>query len=132
MIQGHTTHICKMFSQYEAFKENVRSGKYGKTAQYWIQYMDRVWLLLQFVQATKTNNFSLHVSCLKDLCPLLFTMNHQNYARYLSVYYVSLANLSLSHPGAEELLQDNGFSVSRSRTPAGRIAVDRADYQQAR
>ena len=62
MIQGHTTHICKMFSQYEAFKENVRSGKYGKTAQYWIQYMDRVWLLLQFVQATKTNNFSLHVS----------------------------------------------------------------------
>ena len=115
---------AELFSQYEAFKENVRSGKYGKTAQYWIQYMDRVWLLLQFVQATKTNNFSLHVSCLKDLCPLLFTMNHQNYARYLSVYYVSLANLSLSHPGAEELLQDNGFSVSRSRTPAGRIAVD--------
>ncbi|GFS06816.1 hypothetical protein ElyMa_002974000 [Elysia marginata] len=29
-----------------------------------------------------------------------------------------------SHPGAEKMLMDNGFSVSRSNTPAGRIAVD--------
>ncbi|GFR81328.1 hypothetical protein ElyMa_005922200 [Elysia marginata] len=51
-------------------------------------------------------------------------MNHHNYANYLSIYFVSLANLSHSHPGAEEMLMDNGFSVPRSNTPAGRIAVD--------
>ncbi|GFS06183.1 hypothetical protein ElyMa_002958800 [Elysia marginata] len=86
--------------------------------------MDIVWLLLHFIRATKTNNIHLHVSCLNKLCPLLFSMNYHNYAKYLSIYFVSLANLNHSHPGAEEMLMDNGFSVSRSNTPAGRIAVD--------
>ncbi|GFR84602.1 hypothetical protein ElyMa_002421300 [Elysia marginata] len=123
---------AELFSQYKAFKVSVRSGKHGETAQFWIQYMDRVWLLLHFLtklKATKTNNFHLHVSCLNKLCPLLFSMNHHNYAKYLSIYFVSLANLNHSHPGAKKILMDNGFSVSRSNTPAGRIAVDMTKEQ---
>jgi len=96
---------------------------------FWIQYMDRVWLLLQFLQATKNNNSHLHVSCLKNICPLLFCMNHHNYAKYLSVYFVSVTNLIHSHLGTEEMLQDNGFHVSRSSMPAGRTAVNKTIEQ---
>ncbi|KAK3732160.1 hypothetical protein RRG08_026542 [Elysia crispata] len=51
-------------------------------------------------------------------------MDHHNYARYLTVYFISLLNLSDSHPGAESLLRNNGFSVCRSDVPASRTAVD--------
>ncbi|GFO41270.1 hypothetical protein PoB_006777500 [Plakobranchus ocellatus] len=48
-------------------------------------------------------------------------MNHQNYAKYLSVYYVMLVNLPQQ---SKDLLQASGFSVSRSDTPASRTAAD--------
>ncbi|GFO07291.1 hypothetical protein PoB_003379600 [Plakobranchus ocellatus] len=48
-------------------------------------------------------------------------MNHQNYAKYLSVYYIMLVNLPQQ---LKDLLQANGFSVSRSDTPAFRTAAD--------
>ncbi|KAK3771338.1 hypothetical protein RRG08_024294 [Elysia crispata] len=69
------------------------------------------------------NDLDLHITCLQ-LCPLLFSMGHHNYARYLTVYFISLLNLSDSHPGAESLLRNNGFSVCRSDVPASRTAVD--------
>ena len=111
----------EVFSQYEAFKKNVRNGQFGKLAQFWIQYMDRVWLLLQFSLATRKNDIDLHISSLQHLCPLLFSMNHHNYAKYLSVYFITLLNLPAE---AKALLKDDGFSVSRSGKPAARTAVD--------
>ena len=84
----------------------------------------RVWLLLRFLRATKMNDLDLHITCLQQLCPLLFSMDHHNYARYLTVYFISLLNLSDSHPGAESLLRNDGFSVCRSDVPASRTAVD--------
>ncbi|GFO06381.1 hypothetical protein PoB_003288600 [Plakobranchus ocellatus] len=83
--------------------------------------MDRIWLLLQFSFATRTNNLDLHIFCLQKLCPLLFSLNHQNYAKYLSVYYIMLINLPQQ---SKDLLQANRFSVSRSDTPASRTAAD--------
>ena len=83
--------------------------------------MDRHWLLLQLSLATKTNNLDLHISSLQSMCPLLFAVNHQHYAKYLSVYLINLLNLP---PQARTLLQENGFSVLRSRTAAGRTPVD--------
>ncbi|GFO35329.1 hypothetical protein PoB_006183400 [Plakobranchus ocellatus] len=61
------------------------------------------------------------IFCLQKLCPLLFSMNHQNYAKYLSVYYIMLVNLPQQ---SKDLLQANGFSVSRSDMPASRTAAD--------
>ena len=76
--------ITCSFSLYEYFKEEVRAGRHGKTSQFWVQYMDRVWLLLRFLRATKMNDLDLHITCLQQLCPLFFSMDHHNYARYLS------------------------------------------------
>ncbi|GFN85721.1 hypothetical protein PoB_001222700 [Plakobranchus ocellatus] len=61
------------------------------------------------------------IFCLQKLCPLLFSMNHRNYAKYLSVYCIMLVNLPQQ---SKDLLQANGFSVSRSDTPASRTAAD--------
>ena len=106
------------------FRQAVRLGKLGKTAKFWMMYMDCVWHLLRFQQAIKENNFDLYISSMYSLCPLLFAADHHNYARYLPCQYMTLKNLSLTHPEAEELLRDNGFSVCRSSVPACRNAVD--------
>jgi hypothetical protein len=85
--------------------------------------MDSVWNILQFQRATKENNFDLHKAALQQMCSLFFSYDHHNYARYSTVYLLSILNLPESHPGAEDLRQ-NGFSVSRSDVPSSRNAVD--------
>ncbi|GFR95658.1 hypothetical protein ElyMa_000949900 [Elysia marginata] len=106
------------------FKEDVRQGKLGKTSQFWIFYMDTVWTVLQCLRATKTNDLQLHILCLEKMCPLFFSMDHPNYARFLTAYILLLLNLDISHPGGNELLQQKGFSVCRSTIPGSRNAVD--------
>ena len=38
----------KSLRRYDEFKESVRQGKLGKTAQFWLSYMDKVGLILLF------------------------------------------------------------------------------------
>lgn len=100
-----TSPLRELAECYFQFKQEVRNGKLGKTAQYWMVYMDAVWKALNCLLATKTNDFDLHIICLEQMCPLFFSMDHPNYARYLPAYIILLLNLKDSHPGEEELLE---------------------------
>ena len=117
-----TQDFKRLFDRYEVFKDSVRNGSLGKTSQFWLGYMDIIWSILSFIRATKENNLELHLAILYELCPLFFTYNHHNYSRYIPAYL--MLNLSETHPGAEELLRKNGFSVSRSTVPLSRNPVD--------
>jgi len=117
-------HCLTVMTAYENFKIRVRQGELGKTARFWIMYIDCVWTLLRFQQAYKENNFDQYVASLRQLCGLFFSFDHLNYARYLPLYYMQLKNWELSHPGAVDLLRNNGISVARSNIPACRNAID--------
>ena len=86
--------------------------------------MDKNWLVLQFLRAIKHNDLDLHMACLYKLCPLFFSYNHPNYARYTTIYCLILLNLDRTHPRLKDLLKRNGFSVNRSGVPTSRNAVD--------
>ena len=116
--------FVQLYQKYLEFKDNVRQGHLGKTAQFWIDYTDKVWLILSYLRATKENDLDLYILCIQKMCPLYFAYDHQNYAKYLSVYHLALVNIEATHPGARELLKQNGFSVSRSDIPGTRNAVD--------
>ena len=77
---------CEAFEElsilYVKYREEIRLGKHGKTSQFFLQYMDRVWVLLRFDEATKSNDIELHMSSLQQLCPLLYSMDHHNYAKF--------------------------------------------------
>jgi len=115
--------------EYEQFKAAVREGKYGTTAQLWLQYCDSVWTLPLFQEAVKENDLDLFMNSLQKMCGLLFSADHQHYGRYLPVYYIQLRNLHQTHPGAEVLLGECGFSVARSTVPGCRIPVDQTIEQ---
>ena len=116
--------IQELAEKFLKFKENVRQGKLGKTVQFWIQYCDFVWTILHCLRATKTNGLNLHIITLEKMCSLFFSMDHPNYARYLTSYILLLLNLETTHPGAKEFLEENGFSVCRLAVPASRVALD--------
>ena len=112
------------FDRYSTYKSKVRTGGKGKTPQLWLSFMDKLWILMRFLRATKTNNVQLHMTCLKEMCPLFLTQEKPNYARYTALYLYTLLNLPKTHPGAMHFLQSKGFSVNRSTCPNFRTAVD--------
>ncbi len=75
--------IKQMMDGYEKFKEEMRGGKHGKTAQLWMSYVDHVWLVLSLIKAVKSNNYELHCYWLYHIADLFFSFDGQNYARYL-------------------------------------------------
>lgn len=44
--------------------------------------------------------------------------------RYVSIYFIMMLNLLHSHPGAETMFHNKGFSVLRAPVPATKNAVD--------
>ncbi len=117
--------IHKQIDDYADFKDEVRGGKLGKTAQLWLSYMDHIWLVLKLILAVKINNFVLYCECLYRMSSLFFSFDGQNYARYLTFFSVFLANVEESHPGSTNLLEGGAFSVARSMIPGNRCPVDK-------
>ena len=58
--------------QYEQFKDEVRQELLGKTAQFWMSYIDDVAVLRRVLRATKRNDLNLLISSLLEMCPLFF------------------------------------------------------------
>ena len=113
-----------LLSRYEKWKCDVRAGKLGRTAQFWLKYSDCVMTLMRFQQSIKLNDLSLYIETMRALCNLIFSADHLHYARYLPLFTFQLFNLSSTHPGAEQLLANCGFSVSRSAVPCCRNPID--------
>ena len=114
----------QFIQKYEEFQQEVRKERHGITAQLWWAYADRVCVLKRFQRSITENNLELFKKSLHQMSKFLFSADHLNYARYLSLKFTELENLPYSHPGAQELLTDKGLSVARSTVPGCRNAVD--------
>ena len=66
----------EFYQKYLEFKDSVRQGDLGKTAKFWMDYIDKVWLILTFVRATKENDLDLFILCIQRMCPLFFAYDH--------------------------------------------------------
>ena len=96
-----------------------------KTAQFWITYINDVWLALQLSENVKRNDFLLYVECIHCMPDLFFAYSGQNYARYLTMLSLFIANIDQTHPGALELLKLGAFSVAQSMVPGCCTDVDK-------
>ena len=113
-----------LMDKYEDHKCKIREGAYGKTPQFWMWFMDKIWLMLRFFRATKTNSIPLLVACIDDMMPLFFASDRPNYSRYTPIFLLTLLNMPITHPGSLKLLETNGMSVNRSDVPNCRNAGD--------
>ena len=104
---------------YKQFRNRVRGGNYGKTAQFWLAYhLDVIAGQHLPHMAIQENNFYPRLHGLKRMLPFFFALNKQNYARYGSLYVHYLENLDATHPGLSVT-----FCQGQDRYPA-RLPTD--------
>ena len=109
------TEELKTYAQtYAQAKKECSEGKYGKTPQFWMQYLNAVERLHILHYAININDFDLRLQMWEEAIQGCFSMNKVNYVRYGTYYVMQLNNLEQTHPGAGEELQKNGTSVCRN------------------
>ena len=90
--------ITLLIEKYQQLKKKGLEGKLGKTAQYWLIYMEIMSKLHQFQFAINTNNLQLRIEAREYFLPLCFATNKIHYARYGTFYIQQLKNLDSTHP----------------------------------
>lgn len=100
--------------EYMKKKMECLQGHHGKTAQFWMSYLDLIERLHELHFSVNTNDFQLRLHCWRELISLCFSTNKQNYARYGAYYCLQSENLDKTHPGALKELEDKGLSVCRN------------------
>jgi len=66
---------------YEEFRESTRQGVLGKTAQFWLLYMDLMKYQIMAHTAIQENDIETLLYCWKAFIPMYFILNKRNYAR---------------------------------------------------
>lgn len=79
---GLSYHIA----EYNAFREAVRNGELGETGQFWMEYIDCIWILLSMNKAIKMNDYDRYKAALSNMPDLFFCSDQQNYARFLTYF----------------------------------------------
>ena len=65
--------VRNMMIRYNRFKEKIRHGDYGKTAQFWLLYYFDIMFNQHLTHyAVQTNNFMLRLHGLKTALPFFF------------------------------------------------------------
>ena len=111
-------------ARYERFQANVSIGRKGKTAQFWMIYLDLIRAQLLAHTSVQENNIDMLIAAWNKFLPMYFALNKINYARYGSFYVHTLINMDNMYPALRNLLNDCGISVQGQESYPLRTAVD--------
>ena len=131
IVEELKRNVMKMASLFEEFKAEAASQ--SMTFSFWKQYISMVELLLQFIKAERTGNWSLHLSSTAAMIPNFFAMDRPNYARWLPVYISDMKQKrsvnEVKHPRVHQEFVTGNRAVSRSGQPFSQVWTDMALVQ---
>ena len=119
--------VYDVMRRYNEVKSKGLNGDFGRTPQYWLNYIIMVSQLQLLQFALKVNNFELKIKCWEMLLPLCFTTNKIHYSRYGTYYLQQMKHLESSHPGATMEIKAS-CTVRRNNLGIGQ-AIDLAGEQ---
>ena len=99
---------------YKQYLADTESGVHGKTAQYWIMYVNMINLYHEFIRSIRIGDIELYTYCLPKIGNLFFAFNHPNYARWIVRYHDNLLNLKETHPSIYAEFKKGWFSLQRT------------------
>ena len=120
--------IEEYLQQYELLAMKGSQGEYGKTAQFWLRYVEFVDLQQRIHKSIQTNKFDERLLAWESMLPLFFFFDKTHYSRYGSFYVHELKNMDAKYPGAKEELAAIGISIRRNDFGIGQ-AIDLAGEQ---
>ena len=96
---------------------------------YWCRVLSLELCVLHFVRSVREGNFNLYRDSLSKLAPWMFSMNHINYARWLSIHIRDMCALPAKHPEVYQHFLKGSFVVHKSQRVFSSIALDQAHEQ---
>ena len=109
---------------YKCFCGATAEGKHGKTAQFWILYVNWIHLYHDFIRSIRIGDLELYISCFPKIIDLFFAMNHPNYASWAVRYYENLINLPKTHPEVFDDFEKGWFAIKRTEKPFSATPID--------
>lgn len=111
-------------NKYHDFTQETLSGKHGKTAQFYLQYVEMVRLYLRFSRSIRTNDIELFIDSLWDMVDFFFIYNQPNYARWTLKFLSNLIDEKNEGSYFWEELSKCGLGVKRTKNKFSRSPVD--------
>ena len=96
---------------------------------YWELIFDFQVLILQFIRAQRKRNFLLYVHALQSCMKYIFSLNHYNYARWLSVHVNDLMRPPITNRRLYEEFLAGNFVFQKSNNSFSAMALDQAHEQ---
>ena len=103
--------------KHQSFKQEIRCGKKGKTAQFWLSYLDMMEQQHYRHVGIQENSFEARMNAWEYFLPFYFVMNKLNYARYGSYYLHQMKNGEVIYPGLKVPISVQGQNRYNIRTP---------------
>ena len=86
--------LSKLKEKLDTMKSNLQNYK---TAKLWLQYMDMIDLLRDFIR-DRTENWTLHLQTMYDMLPYFAESGHNQYLKSIHLYLQKMTQLSDKHP----------------------------------
>jgi hypothetical protein len=86
----------------------------SRTARLWIQYLDYIQILKDFIRADRTCDWPLHLASLRKMLNLFAATGHRHYAKSVRLYLQEMADLPQTRPWLHEQLSKGLFALRRT------------------
>ena len=98
----------------ESLKNKVCSLQSSRTASLWLQYLDIIDILRNFIRAQHTGNWELHLQSLSNMLPYLAASGHNHYTKCVWIYLQQMSKLEDEHPAVYRHFIKGLHAVRRS------------------
>lgn len=89
-------------------------GQHSRTAKLWLQYMDMVALMRQFIKGERTGDWELHLKSTRQMLPYYAAAGHNNYLKSARIYLQNMLNLKETHPNIDKMFHSGLHVIRRS------------------
>ena len=108
---GENNAVKTLKKRIQAFKDSFGQNR---TAKLWIEYMNMIDLLRQFITAERSGHWLLHLKSLQQMLPYLAASGHNLYVKSAHVYLQDMLELEQTHPNLDAAFKSGLHVVRRS------------------
>ena len=103
--------LPNLFNFCEKYKDRVALR--SRTARLWIQYLEYVTIVKNFIRAEITGNWHLHLVSASQMLNLFAATGHVNYAKSARMYLQMMLELPVKYPDLYEKFSTEGYHTAR-------------------
>ena len=121
----YSKELLDIVSDYKNYWNESLSGMPGKTAQFYMKYVEMIHLYHDFSRSGHTGDFNTYVTSIPKI-KKFFALNQPNYSRQLVKQNTNLLVAPNTHPEVYQELKKRMFGIKRSSKSFSRSPIDLA------